>query len=935
MKKILVVFALFAALIFVASCGGGSKSVNQNDESDTGETVTDGDTADSESSDTEPGGTDTELLDDSDSDDPDTAQDNPDSDNPDSAPDNGDSQPDDGDTELSDDADSDDPDTAQDNPDSDNPDSAPDNGDSQPDDGDTELSDDADSDDPDTAQDNPDSDNPDSAPDNGDSQPDNDSNDTEPDNDYPQTPCDPNPCLSDANSTGVCTVNNTSYVCGCKSGYIFDGTLCIKSLPECSSTSNTPCLDSATGLIWSAKSENKMPWNDAVNYCQDLTEGDFNDWRLPSIAVLKTLVQNCSSEKCSDDYTGKYSKFGDTVYLWSSSEGEDSTAKSIYFSDAGTYLVSTDTNVNVRCVRREAESRESNCTGLIENSVWNTATQITQTWDWETAAWTPSSESSYNTNPSTNACRFKCDSNYFLNGSSHCLNPCDPNPCTGIGETGTCIGKSANKYICECEENYFWNGSSHCLNPCDPNPCTGIGETGTCIGKSANKYICECEENYFWNGSSHCLNPCEPNPCTGIGETGICLGENANKYSCECENNYVWNPYSNECMKNPCNIPNSTGTYNPVNETQYTCECEEKYFFDSDSGKCLNPCESNPCNAVAHSTHECTASAWHQYSCECENNYYWWGLEKGCQDTRPTLGNICTGQDKCYNNTEEITCPSSSSKNFFGQDAQYTSKCTAQSFSSSTNVVVDNNTGLTWEKSPSSSTYTWANRATHCNELNSSNYGGKSNWRVPNPLELLTIVDNSTYNPATNSNFTNMPSSVWFWTSAEYKGNTSYAYAFMPYYGNYYGYPSDSYLKTNTYKVLCVSGDEMQPATSADFTAQTISGKVVVTDSKTGLMWQIGYAVSTTLQQALKHCESLVYAGYDDWRLPNKNELASLLDPGKSEAPYSNFPGMPSDWFWSSSTYVSNTAGAWSVSFRHGLVSYYGKTSGLGVRCVR
>ena len=813
MKKILVVFALFAALIFVVSCGGGSKT---GDKTDSGEVVNDedGDTADSGSTD------------------------NPDSDNPDTAPDN---------------------------PDSDDTNTNPDAGDSAPDNGDT-------------------------TPDGGDSQP--DDGDTEPDNDYPQTPCDPNPCLSDANSTGVCTINNNSYVCGCIDGYIFDGTLCIKSLPECSPSSDTPCLDSVTGLIWSAKSGNKMPWNDALNYCQNLTEGDFNNWRLPSIAVLKTLVQNCSSAKCSDDYTGIYSKFGDTVYLWTSSEGEDSTALSIYFSDASTQPVSIDTNVNVRCVRRESESRETNCTGLIENSVWNTATKITQTWDWETAAWTPSPEGIYNAEGSSSECRFKCDSNSFREGSK-CLNPCKPNPCNSIGETGTCLSKSANEYRCECEENYFWNGSSHCLNPCEPNPCTGIGETGTCIGKSANEY------------------------------------------SCECENNYVWNPYSQECMKNPCNIPNSTGTCNPVSKTQYTCECEEKYFFDSDSGKCLNPCESNPCNAVAHSSHICTASSLHQYSCECEENYYWWGKEKGCQDTRPTLGNICTNQTSCYNASSSMTCPTSSSADFYGQDAQYTDKCTAQSFTSSTNVVIDNNTGLTWEKSPSSDTYTWANANDHCAELNSSNYGGKKNWRVPNPLEFMTIVDNSRYNPATNSNFTGMPTSdrTYLWTSKEYKGNTSYAYVFMPWYGDYY--VNDDF-DSFSYKVLCVSGNEMQPAISADFTSQTISGKVVVTDSKTGLMWQKEYAINKTWTQALKYCEKLTYAGYSDWRLPNKNELSSLINYEKSGAPYSYFPDMPSELFWSSSTFSDFTDYAWFVDFSSGGVDGYGKTYGNGyVRCVR
>ena len=292
-----------------------------------------------------------------------------------------------------------------------------------------------------------------------------------------------------------------------------------------------------------------------------------------------------------------------------------------------------------------------------------------------------------------------------------------------------------------------------------------------------------------------------------------------------------------------------------------------------------------------------------------------------------TLGNICTGQNKCYNNSsEETTCPFSSSAEFLGQDAQYRSKCTAQSFSSSSNVVEDNNTGLTWEKSPSSSSYTWDNRATHCNELNSSNYDGRSNWRVPTSLEILTIVDNQKYASAVNSIFSGIPGSGSFWTAEQYSSDQGRRFGTNT---GFIGYNS----KTGTYnKVLCVSGDEMQKGV---FTTQTVSGSVVVTDFTTGLMWQKTYETDKTWQQALKYCEDLTYAGYSDWRLPNKNELASLLNLDKSAAPYSDFPNMPSDWFWSSSTYILYTDNAWDVGFYYGLVGYYYKTKSHSVRCVR
>ena len=81
----------------------------------------------------------------------------------------------------------------------------------------------------------------------------------------------------------------------------------------------------------------------------------------------------------------------------------------------------------------------------------------------------------------------------------------------------------------------------------------------------------------------------------------------------------------------------------------------------------------------------------------------------------------------------------------------------------------------------------------------------------------------------------------------------------------------------------------------------------------------------------------------DGWRLPTKNELASLLwDDKAAKAAYlekfgsKNHNKYLANWFWSSSADAGNSDGAWSVSFSSGGVYYYYKDfDGGQVRLVR
>ena len=80
----------------------------------------------------------------------------------------------------------------------------------------------------------------------------------------------------------------------------------------------------------------------------------------------------------------------------------------------------------------------------------------------------------------------------------------------------------------------------------------------------------------------------------------------------------------------------------------------------------------------------------------------------------------------------------------------------------------------------------------------------------------------------------------------------------------------------------------------------------IVTDSTTNLWWQDDSEVKTNSkvwQDAIDYCESLSLAGYSDWRLPNINELSSLINDTRSyPAIHETFLNTSSSNYWSSTT---------------------------------
>ncbi len=112
-----------------------------------------------------------------------------------------------------------------------------------------------------------------------------------------------------------------------------------------------------------------------------------------------------------------------------------------------------------------------------------------------------------------------------------------------------------------------------------------------------------------------------------------------------------------------------------------------------------------------------------------------------------------------------------------------------------------------------------------------------------------------------------------------------------------------------------------------------------VTCDKSKLMWQDNKnheAVEKTWENAIKYCEDLNFAGYSDWRLPNINELLSIVDRSKYDPAINGaFKNINLNDYLSSSSFPNNIYNVWIVDFSVGSINRGYKSHSNSVRCVR
>ena len=263
-----------------------------------------------------------------------------------------------------------------------------------------------------------------------------------------------------------------------------------------------------------------------------------------------------------------------------------------------------------------------------------------------------------------------------------------------------------------------------------------------------------------------------------------------------------------------------------------------------------------------------------------------------------------TGQTACYDVVRAIACPRPG-ETFFGQDAQYAGKAPSYR-DNGDDTVTDLNTGLMWSKAVERNKVSLVEAERIAREMR---LGGQTDWRVPDIKELYSLIDFRGYTgfgrggvsdeapdnaiPFINTDYFDFAygntGAGERYIDAQWLSGTKYVSKTMEgdetLFGvNFadgrikgYGYRRPGSRTEKRFYVRYVRGQRLGTNDFVD------NGDGTVMDRSTGLMWmRADGGKPVTWEEALVYAESLVHAGYDDWRLPNAKELQYLVDYSRS-----------------------------------------------------
>jgi hypothetical protein len=308
-------------------------------------------------------------------------------------------------------------------------------------------------------------------------------------------------------------------------------------------------------------------------------------------------------------------------------------------------------------------------------------------------------------------------------------------------------------------------------------------------------------------------------------------------------------------------------------------------------------------------------------------------------------------------------------------DGSVTDELTGLMWTTDANLIASRDPDFDQDRVVGDGDINWLTALNYIQKLNDENYLGHNDWRMPNAMELRSLLNlgNDSITFPDNHPFVNLKEGYWSSTTNDrLKGSAIIVYLSRYVVHANLSYPAGHFMGLGKYLgpvinyyvayLLPVRDGGASGEVEVPQSGQTVSyyaGDDVaigagtpwpsprlvdnkdgsVTDRLTGLMWtkdmllmfnrdpgyyeEHGSSWTTALDYIAK-LNNESYLGYNDWRLPNYNELVSLIDYSRHGPGLPKFHPFTATWpyeiypllgYWSSTSVAADSGKAWYYHF--------------------
>jgi hypothetical protein len=615
---------------------------------------------------------------------------------------------------------------------------------------------------------------------------------------------------------------------------------------------NGTVTDIETKLMWQQKTAGPRVWYDAMSDCSGLSMAGYNDWRLPTIDELKTLLDRSDQMPPTINHT----YFPDTVssFYWSSTTNAFNTnyAWGVNFNYGNDYGSYKDYGYYVRAVRGGQPGAlgdlvispsSQTVTGVLGSTTFSVSNTGTGTIPWKAAItaggdWLSISTGTGGTNTGTITCAYTANT-----GSASRTGTIQV---TLYGTTSTSVYLTVIQEFLPAKQSQVPDtGQTHCYDVAGnviTSPSTGQSLDGQDAEYTINPMI------YTKLDSSGNALPDSVADWTTVKDnaTGLIWEMKTNKDGVmnykdphDADNRYTWydsNPATNGGNSGSLNAGrNSEAFIKSLNDASYGGFSDWRMPTIKELAYLLNYRNSSGLQINT------------DYFPNTVSSFYWSSTSVRSNPRNAFGMNLSDGSDekdiKLFNYYVRAvrggqSGSSGSSVTGSLDSMRGASTANVDAFDSCTDngdgTVTDTSSGLMWEQAGSSNEMRWEQALAYSEGLNC---GGYTDWRLPTIKELRSLVDYSRYSPAIDTACFPKAAASRYWSSTTDPGSTSSAWCI-----HFNDGDDDSYDKSGNAYVRAVRGGDS--GTSGNLVVSPLSrtvtqdaGSTTFSVSNTGTMF--------------------------------------------------------------------------------------------------